>query len=114
MLILQDRRRWKRFQQDILPGRHNEDKAFLERLKKRGYECSFDVDRLSQPFDKPSLVLAGRQDASVGYKDTMRLADIYTGSTFASWTGQGTGSRSSRRGCSIVSPANGWTGSKKT
>lgn len=83
MLLLQDRRRWERFQRDILPGRHNEDRAFLERLKKQGYECSFDVDRLPQPFDKPSLILAGRQDASVGYKDAMKLADVYARSTFA-------------------------------
>lgn len=83
MLLLQDSRRWERFQKDILPGRQNEDKAFLERLKKHGYECSFDVDKLPQPFDKPSLILAGRQDASVGYKDALRLVDIYSRSTFA-------------------------------
>ncbi|HTY90318.1 MAG TPA: alpha/beta hydrolase [Methanocella sp.] len=83
MLLLQDRRRWERFQQDILPGRHNEDKVFLERLKKHGYECSFDVDKLPQPFDRPSLILAGRQDASVGYRDALQLIDIYSRSTFA-------------------------------
>ena len=83
MLLLQDERRWERFQQDILPGRHSEDRAFLERLKQHGYECSFDVDRLPQPFDRPSLIFVGRQDASVGYKDAGRLIDIYSRSTFA-------------------------------
>jgi pimeloyl-ACP methyl ester carboxylesterase len=83
MLILQDRRRWERFQQDILPGRRMEDMAFLERLKKHGYECSFDVDGLPGPFGRPSLILAGRQDASVGYKDAVRLIDNYSRGTFA-------------------------------
>jgi pimeloyl-ACP methyl ester carboxylesterase len=83
MLILQDRRRWERFQQDILPGRRIEDTAFLERLKKHGYECSFDVDELPVPFGRPSLILAGRQDASVGYEDAVRLIDNFSRGTFA-------------------------------
>lgn len=82
MLILQDKRRWERFQQDILPGRRMMDTAFLERLKQHGYECSFDVDRI-KPFDRPSLILAGRQDTSVGYKDALRLIDNYPRGTFA-------------------------------
>lgn len=82
MLILQDKRRWERFQQDILPGRRMMDTAFLERLKQHGYECSFDVDRI-KPFDRPSLILAGRQDTSVGYKDALRLIDNYSRGTFA-------------------------------
>lgn len=83
MLLLQDKRRWERFKQDILPGRRMMDTAFLERLKKHGYECSFDVDGLPKPFDKPSLILAGRQDASVGYKDALKLVDLYSRSAFA-------------------------------
>jgi pimeloyl-ACP methyl ester carboxylesterase len=83
MLILQDRRRWERFQQDILPGRRIEDTAFLDRLKKHGYECSFDVDKIPTPFDKPSLILTGRQDASVGYKDALKLIDNYSRGTFS-------------------------------
>ncbi len=83
MLLLQDKRRWERFQQDILPGRRMVDSAFLERLKEHGYECSFDVDNLPKPFGKPSLILTGRQDASVGYKDALRLVDNYSRGTFA-------------------------------
>jgi pimeloyl-ACP methyl ester carboxylesterase len=82
MLLLQDKRRWERFRQDILPGRRMMDTAFLERLKKHGYECSFDVDRIN-PFGRPSLILVGRQDASVGYKDALRLIDNYPRGTFA-------------------------------
>jgi pimeloyl-ACP methyl ester carboxylesterase len=83
MLLLQDKRRWERFKQDILPGRRMMDYAFLERLRKLGYECSFDVDELPEPFGKPSLILVGRQDASVGYEDALGLVDVYPRSTFA-------------------------------
>jgi pimeloyl-ACP methyl ester carboxylesterase len=83
MLLLQDKRRWERFQQDILPGRRVADTAFLDRLKKHGYECSFDVDELPKPFERPALILVGRQDASVGYKDALRLIDNYSRGTFA-------------------------------
>jgi pimeloyl-ACP methyl ester carboxylesterase len=83
MLVLQDERRWKRFQQDILPGMRSKDTDFTRRLMGGSYAFSFDVDRLERPFEKPSLVLAGRQDASVGFKDALRIIDDYPRGTFA-------------------------------
>ena len=83
MLVLQDERRWKRFQQDILPGMRSKDTAFTRRLMDEGYAFTFDVDRPERPFVKPSLVLAGRQDASVGFKDILKIIDDYTRGTFA-------------------------------
>jgi pimeloyl-ACP methyl ester carboxylesterase len=83
MVSQQDKKRWERFQQDILPGRKIKDEAFLNELKHHGYGFSFDVDSIGHPFDKPSLVFAGRQDASVGFKDTLRIIDNYTRGTFA-------------------------------
>jgi len=83
MLVIQDKRRWERFQQDILPGMMSRDIVFTRRLMREGYAFSFNVDRLEHPFDKPSLVLAGRQDASVGFKDVLRIIDDYSRGTFA-------------------------------
>jgi len=83
MLVLQDERRWKRFQQDILPGMMHKDVDFTRRLMADGYAFSFDVDRLAHPFEKPSLVLAGRQDATVGFKDALGIIDDYSRGTFA-------------------------------
>jgi pimeloyl-ACP methyl ester carboxylesterase len=83
MLVLQDKRRWERFQEDILPGTEAEDRAFTKRLMETGYAFSFDVDRLERPFEKPSLLLAGRQDASVGWKDMLEIVDNYPHGTFA-------------------------------
>lgn len=83
MLVLQDRRRWERFQQNILPGVKARDADFNHRLIHNGYGFSFDVDKLEYPFEKPSLVLAGRQDASVGYKDALSIMENYPRGTFA-------------------------------
>jgi pimeloyl-ACP methyl ester carboxylesterase len=83
MLVLQDRRRWERFKVDIIPGMRSKNEAFLERLQKSGYSFSFDVDRLEHPFEKPSLLLAGRQDATVGWKDMLKIVDNYPRGTFA-------------------------------
>ena len=62
--------------------RSKKDVAFNKRLMKEGYAFSFDVDDV-KPFEKPSLVFAGRQDASVGYKDTLKIIDNYPRGTFA-------------------------------
>jgi pimeloyl-ACP methyl ester carboxylesterase len=83
MLVLQDKRRWERFQGDIIPGMKAENRAFTKRLMETGYAFSFDVDRLERPFEKPSLLLAGRQDATVGWKDMLKIADNYPRGTFA-------------------------------
>lgn len=83
MLVLQDKRRWERFRHDIIPGAEAKDEAFLQRFYRTGYGFSFDVDRLEQPFEKPSLLLAGRQDATVGWKDMLKIVDNYLRGTFA-------------------------------
>jgi pimeloyl-ACP methyl ester carboxylesterase len=82
MLVLQDKRRWERFQQDIVPGMRSKDRSFTEHLQKDGYSFSFDVDLLEKPFESPSLVLAGRQDATVGYMDILRIIDNYSRGSF--------------------------------
>jgi pimeloyl-ACP methyl ester carboxylesterase len=83
MLVLQDKRRWERFQLEILPGMKTKDTVFINWFKKNGYDFSFDPDKLERPFDKPSLVLAGRQDTSVGYADLLKIVENYSRGTFA-------------------------------
>jgi pimeloyl-ACP methyl ester carboxylesterase len=82
-MAVQDKRRWERFQLDILPGVRTADTAFIERLNKDGYTFSFDVDNLDRPFDKPSLMLAGRLDKPVGYSDLLKIIENYPRGTFA-------------------------------
>lgn len=82
MLVVQDKRRWERFQQDIIPGMIAKDTGFVERFTKSGYSFPFDVDHLERPFDRPSLVLSGRQDATVGYRDSLEIIENYSRGTF--------------------------------
>ncbi len=83
VLVVQDQKRWNRFTQDIIPGVSTKNRAFLKRFEKRGYSLSFDVDQLEHPFDRPSLILSGRQDTSVGYRDSLRIIENFSRGTFA-------------------------------
>ena len=47
------------------------------------YEFSFDVDKPSEPFVKPTLILLGRQDTEVGYRDAWKMVEIFPRATFA-------------------------------
>jgi pimeloyl-ACP methyl ester carboxylesterase len=83
VLVVQDKRRWHRFTQDIIPGINAKNDVFLKRFEDRGYSFSFDVGQLPHPFDQPSLILAGRQDTSVGYLDSLKIVANYSHGTFA-------------------------------
>jgi pimeloyl-ACP methyl ester carboxylesterase len=83
VLVVQDQQRWERFIQDIIPGMNAKDEAFLKRFENRGYSFSFEVDKLPDPFDRPSLILVGRQDAWVGYLDSLKIAINYSRGTVA-------------------------------
>jgi pimeloyl-ACP methyl ester carboxylesterase len=73
---------WQRFRDELLPAIRGGDQPFLEKIA-RHYALSFDVDALSQPFPGPVLVLTGRQDSDVGYRDQWKMLDNYPRGTFA-------------------------------
>jgi pimeloyl-ACP methyl ester carboxylesterase len=81
--VVQDKNVWERFKNEILVGMHNVDEAYLEKFQKIGYGFSFDVDDLKDKFEKPALILTGRQDSMVGYKDAWKILDNYPRGTFA-------------------------------
>lgn len=49
----------------------------------RRYQLSFSLDDENCKFLAPTLVVCGRQDESVGYRDSLRLLELYPRSTFA-------------------------------
>jgi pimeloyl-ACP methyl ester carboxylesterase len=53
--------------------------AFLNRFLQppENYAFSFDVDALSKPFPAPTLIVTGRQDFVVGYKDSWRIYENF-------------------------------------
>ena len=46
-------------------------------------EFSFEIDDVDPPFSKPTLIIAGRQDAVVGYRDAWQVMENYPRATFA-------------------------------
>lgn len=83
MAVVQGQREWERFQNEILVGARLADNALLDRVRTQGYGCSHNVDDLPHPFDKPALIITGRQDTSVGYVDSWNILENYPRATFA-------------------------------
>ena len=80
--VVQDRRTWQRFQAELLPGIRLANQGFLDGIARR-YALSFDPDALARPFPGPVLVLAGRQDSDVGYRDQWKVSESFPRGTFA-------------------------------
>ena len=62
-----------------IPDDENGDPEFLGKIrdKPEKYAFSFDVDAVSEPFPGPSLIITGRQDSVVGYRDAWNLLENY-------------------------------------
>ena len=82
MLVVQSHKALDKLRADFYPAFELSDADFQNRIMQH-YEFSFDVDRLSLPFEKPSLIIVGRQDDSVGYRDAWRMIDQFPRATFA-------------------------------
>ncbi|YAR63947.1 alpha/beta hydrolase [Bacillus cytotoxicus] len=78
--VVLDEYNWLRYKNEIVAGCKIADEKFLNRVRNK-YEFSFKVDQSN--FDKPSIFLLGRQDASVGYKDALNILHKYPRGTFA-------------------------------
>ncbi len=83
MQVVQSKKNWERYRDEILPGVNIADIDFLENIDANGYDFSFDVDNLDEKFNKPTLMLLGRQDSCVGYKDAWNILEKYPRATFA-------------------------------
>ncbi len=81
--VVQTQEVWDRFRDEILPGIRLADQPFLDWFRNNGYAFTFDVDRLDKPFPNPALFLLGRQDASVGYRDALRIMENYPRAAYA-------------------------------
>ncbi len=81
--VIQTSKHWQRYSKDITPAVKIADTAFLERLDPRKDKFSFAIDSPSFIFDKPTLILVGRQDHWVGYRDAWKILENYPRATFA-------------------------------
>lgn len=74
---------YNRYEKEILTGMKISNHKFLKILMEKGYSFSFDVDNIEKNFEKPSLILLGKQDSCVGYKDAWDILKNYPRATFA-------------------------------
>lgn len=82
-LVVQSRRGIKRLREHFLPGVALHDREHSQRVRASSPGFSFDVDDLKHPFTKPALIIAGRQDSTVGYQDAWDILARYPRATFA-------------------------------
>lgn len=83
MAVVQSEAIYERYKNEIMSGVKIADNRFLETFKETGYGFSFNVDKINKKFDKPALMLLGRQDSCVGYKDAWDILESFSRATFA-------------------------------
>ena len=81
-LPLHERRMVGEIRAHDMPAYRLADYAFLERLN-ANYLPSGDAGRPGAPFERPGLILAGRQDSTVGYRGAAGLIEELPRATFA-------------------------------
>jgi pimeloyl-ACP methyl ester carboxylesterase len=71
----------RRYEAEIQPGVEAADLDAMARIRKRWVLST--APESGPSYDRPTLILAGRQDASVGYEDQWALLPHYPRATFA-------------------------------
>lgn len=82
MSVVQSRKALDKMREYIFPALELADADFQNRMM-QNYEFSFDVDKFPQSFEKPVLIVVGKQDNSVGYRDAWKMIDQFPRTTFA-------------------------------
>lgn len=81
--VVQSEKVYERNKNEIMSGVEIADSKFLQYIQQNGYAFSFDVDKVNKKIDKPSLILLGKQDDCVGYKDAWSILENFPRATFA-------------------------------
>jgi pimeloyl-ACP methyl ester carboxylesterase len=76
--VVRTRATARRYRDHVLPGTTTVDQAALQRIF-----AAWEVDVGSTPFAAPTLIVAGRRDAFVGYADATALLEHYPRATLA-------------------------------
>jgi pimeloyl-ACP methyl ester carboxylesterase len=73
---------WTHYKKDILSGVKCADHKFIKNCLNKNIQYTFQVESLNKPFMKPTLMLMGRQDSAVGYKDMWNILEFYPRASF--------------------------------
>ncbi|WBU38100.1 alpha/beta fold hydrolase [Homoserinibacter sp. YIM 151385] len=82
MAVEQSREGWERFARAVLPGVRAADEGAMRRLGEH-YELAPLPDAGWGGFARPVLIVAGRQDAVVGFEDQERVASMFPAARLA-------------------------------
>jgi pimeloyl-ACP methyl ester carboxylesterase len=83
LLTSQTENSWKRVENEIFPSFLKRNEEFLDRFSSpANYKITYNQNKIN-PFEKPALILTGRQDHTVGYKDVWTYLDTFPRATFA-------------------------------
>jgi pimeloyl-ACP methyl ester carboxylesterase len=72
----------RRFREEVMSGVSIADTEAMARIRKR-WRLAVDPPEDGRQFDRPTLILTGRQDDSVGYMDQLALLPNYPRASFA-------------------------------
>lgn len=79
-------RKWLDYQRGFpqVPEEELGDFPFLSSIREHPekYALSFNVDNVPEPFLRPCLIITGRQDANVGYRDAWNILEKYPRATY--------------------------------
>lgn len=78
-----------RYKTDLVPGFNKATSPILEIIRQDNYALRPEPYQSLQSYDKPSLILVGKQDAAVGYKDVLRLDPFLTNLSLGMINGSG-------------------------
>ena len=81
--VIQTHETWQKMKADVVCGLQAADRAFLDRLYHNGYGYDLPPAPGEFVFDRPVLILAGRQDSIVGYEDAWQWLETYPHATYA-------------------------------
>jgi pimeloyl-ACP methyl ester carboxylesterase len=81
MAVVQTPETLRRFNDEVVPALQIADNEAIARIERRWHLSEGPDSRA--PFDRPTLILCGRQDSSVGYEDQFALLPRYPRATFA-------------------------------
>jgi pimeloyl-ACP methyl ester carboxylesterase len=82
--VVQDQKHWARYVAEWLPGLQAYDRRFFDRLLEHPpFSFDAEADATAEPFLRPTLILAGRQDHISGYRDAWDILESYPRATFA-------------------------------
>lgn len=81
MSVIQTPENWRLFRDHVIPGLRTFDEGAGEQIG-RGYALENDPESTGRAYQKPTLIITGRQDQAVGYFDAFAVLENYPHATF--------------------------------